>query len=87
MADSEKLADLSARLRSLANGDENTQETSKSLLLEAAAVLGQSHSLENSYVLVLIDAHSHPVSCITHVYRTLKLYAALRFDKVSNMSH
>jgi len=87
MADSEKLADLLARLRSLANGDENTQETSKSLLLEAAVVLEQSYSLENSYVLVLIDAHSHPVSCLTHVYRTLKLYAVLRFNKASNMSH
>lgn len=70
MASPEKVAELAARLRSLADSistHEDPGERSKTSLQEAAVELEQTvtkfHSRGDAHVLVLIDAHSHPVSC------------------------
>jgi len=68
MASPEKVAELAARLRSLADSistHEDPGERSKTSLQEAAMELEQNvtkfHSRGDTHVLVLIDAHSHPV--------------------------
>jgi len=70
MASPEKVAELAARLRSLADSistHEDPRERSKTSLQEAAVeseqIVTKFHSRGDAYVLVLIDAHSHPVSC------------------------
>ena len=64
------IAELAARLRRLADGistdcSEDPREESRNALREAAIELEQgvvkSHSHDDSYVLVLLDAHGHPV--------------------------
>lgn len=64
------IAELAARLRHLADGIaidciEDTREESRNALRTAAMELEQGvvmrHSQDDSYVLVLVDAHSHPV--------------------------
>jgi hypothetical protein len=64
------IAELAARLRHLADGIstdccEDPREVSRNALRKAAMELEQgvvkSHSHDYSYVLVLLDAHSHPV--------------------------
>jgi hypothetical protein len=64
------IAELAARLRHLADGistncNEDPREESRNALQKAAMESEQgvvkSHSHDDSYVLVLLDAHSHPV--------------------------
>ncbi|OAG20503.1 hypothetical protein CC77DRAFT_1069910 [Alternaria alternata] len=70
MSSSEMIAELAARLRRLADGistdcSEDPREESRNVLRKAAMELEQgvvkSHSHDDSYVLVLLDAHGHPV--------------------------
>ncbi|CAN9149241.1 unnamed protein product [Alternaria alternata] len=70
MASFEMIAELAARLRHVADGistdcNEDTREESRNALRTAAMELEQgvfkSHSDDDSYVLVLVDTHSHPV--------------------------
>lgn len=64
------IAELAARLRHLADGistncNEDPREESRNALRKAVTELDQgvvkSHSHDDSYVLVLVDAHSYPV--------------------------
>ena len=64
------IAELAARLHHLADGistecSEDPREESRNALRKAVMELDQgvvkSHSHDDSYVLVLLDAHSHPV--------------------------
>ncbi|CAN9079762.1 unnamed protein product [Alternaria alternata] len=94
MASFEMIAELAARLRHVADGistdcNEDTREESRNALRTAAMELEQgvfkSHSDDDSYVLVLVDTHSHPFNDEI-IYRSTDLsYPALDCDNPFNI--
>ncbi|KAI4620856.1 hypothetical protein J4E83_005218 [Alternaria metachromatica] len=92
MASPEKVAELAARLGSLADsisthGD--PRERSKTSLQEAAVELEQTvtkfHSRGDAHVLVLIDAHSHPFCNDVYYKSSDKIYSAFERVKPFNI--
>ncbi|CAN9221439.1 unnamed protein product [Alternaria alternata] len=90
MPSSEMIAELAARLRHLADGispncNEDPREESRNTLRKAATELEQgvvkSRSHDNSYVLVLVDAHSHPFNDDIFYRSTDQSYPVLYRDK------
>ncbi|KAG9188948.1 hypothetical protein G6011_05816 [Alternaria panax] len=93
MASSKKIAELVARLRNLADGistdgNDDPREKSRNALRKAAVDLEQdivkSHPHDDSYVLVLIDAHSHPFNKEIFYRSTDQSYPALDREQPLN---
>ncbi|RYO20544.1 hypothetical protein AA0111_g10055 [Alternaria arborescens] len=88
------IAELAARLRHLADGistncNEDPREESRNALRKAVTELDQgvvkSHSHDDSYVLVLVDAHSYPFNGDIFYRSTDQSYPALDRDKPFNI--
>ncbi|RYN25753.1 hypothetical protein AA0114_g12681 [Alternaria tenuissima] len=88
------IAELAARLRHLADGistncNEDPREESRNALRKAATELEQSvvksHLHDDTYVLVLLDAHSHPFNDDIFYRSTDQSYPALDRDKPFNI--
>ncbi|KAL1801756.1 hypothetical protein ACET3X_002098 [Alternaria dauci] len=94
MVSSENMAELAARLHELAdnisigpNSDprEECRTAVRKAAIEVERAIVKSHSRDDSYVLVLVDAHSHPFNDDIFYRPTDQSYPALDPDKPFNI--